>query len=36
MLVLGETRVNKDRAGFIGSVTHEVLLNLTSPVMVAR
>jgi len=36
LLVLGESRVDPDRAGFIGSVTHEVLLNLTSPVMIAR
>ena len=36
LLVLGESRIDLDRAGFIGSVTHEVLLNLTSPVMIAR
>ena len=36
LLVLGESRVDPDRAGFIGSVTHEVLLNLNSPVMIAR
>lgn len=36
LLVLGATRGGTDRARSIGSVTHEVLLNLTSPVMVAR
>jgi nucleotide-binding universal stress UspA family protein len=36
LLVLGESRTDPDRGGFIGSVTHEVLLNLNSPVMVAR
>lgn len=36
LLVLGATRGGSDRLGSIGSVTHEVLLNLTSPVMVAR
>lgn len=36
LLVLGDSRTDSDRAGFIGSVTHEVLLNLNSPVMVAR
>jgi nucleotide-binding universal stress UspA family protein len=36
LLVLGATRGATDKAGSIGSVTHEVLLNLTSPVMVAR
>jgi nucleotide-binding universal stress UspA family protein len=36
LLVLGASRGGTDRAGSIGSVTHDVLLNLTSPVMVAR
>jgi nucleotide-binding universal stress UspA family protein len=36
LLVLGTSRIDPDRAGFIGSVTHEVLLNLNAPVMVAR
>jgi len=36
LLVLGESRIDSDRAGFLGSVTHEVLLNLNSPVLVAR
>ena len=36
LLVLGASRADSDHAGFIGSVTHEVLLNLNAPVMVAR
>ena len=37
LLVLGSNRIDEDeRAGFIGSLTHEVLLNLNSPVLVAR
>lgn len=37
LLVLGANRIDEDeRAGFIGSLTHEILLNLNSPVMVAR
>lgn len=36
MLVVGPTRGPVDRAGFVGSVTHAILLNITSPVVVAR
>jgi len=36
LLVLGASRGGTNRPGSIGSVTHEVLLNLTSAVMVAR
>jgi nucleotide-binding universal stress UspA family protein len=36
MLVVSPTRGPVDRAGFVGSVTHAVLLNITSPVVVAR
>jgi len=36
LLVLGAARDRGERGGMLGSVTHEVLLNLTSPVMVAR
>lgn len=36
LLVLGDTRTDISRAGFIGTVTHEVVLNLNSPVMIAR
>lgn len=36
LLVLGESRADVRRAGFIGTVTHEVILNLNSPVMIAR
>lgn len=36
LLVLGESRRSPDRAGFIGTVTHEVLLNINAPVLVAR
>jgi nucleotide-binding universal stress UspA family protein len=36
MLVVSPTRGPVDRAGFVGSVTHAILLNITSPVVVAR
>lgn len=36
LLVIGESRTDGDRAGFLGTVTHEVILNLNSPVMIAR
>ena len=36
LLVLGRTRVDTARAGFLGSTTHEVLLNINAPVVVAR
>lgn len=36
LLVLGASRVDVGHAGFLGSVAHEVLLNLNSPVMIAR
>ncbi len=36
LLVLGGSRRDPDGAGFIGSVTHEVLLNINVPVLVAR
>ena len=36
MLVLGPSRREPVNAGFLGSVTHEVLLNITTTVMVAR
>lgn len=36
LLVLGGSRRDPDGAGFIGSVTHEVLLNINAPVLVAR
>jgi nucleotide-binding universal stress UspA family protein len=35
-LVLGVSRRSPANAGFIGSVTHDVLLNLHSPVLIAR
>ena len=36
LLVLGHSRRDPRSAGFVGSVTHEVLLNLNSPVLIAR
>jgi nucleotide-binding universal stress UspA family protein len=36
VLVLGVSRRSPANAGFIGSVTHDVLLNLNSPVLIAR
>ena len=36
LLVLGTSHVSTARAGFLGSTTHEVLLNINSPVVVAR
>ncbi len=36
LLVLGVSRRSSERAGFVGSVTHEVLLNINAPVLVAR
>jgi nucleotide-binding universal stress UspA family protein len=36
LLVLGGSRRDPDGAGFIGSVIHEVLLNINAPVLVAR
>ncbi len=36
VLVLGVSRRSPANAGFIGSVTHDVLLNLNSPVIIAR
>lgn len=36
MLVLGHTRVPADRGNFLGSTTHEVLLNINSPVIIAH
>ncbi|MDH6182076.1 nucleotide-binding universal stress UspA family protein [Microbacteriaceae bacterium SG_E_30_P1] len=36
LLVLGATRADTARAGYLGSTTHEVLLNLNSPVLIAR
>ncbi len=36
LLVLGSSRVGPASAGFIGSVTHDVLLNINCTVMVAR
>lgn len=35
-LILGVSRRSPANAGFIGSVTHDVLLNLNSPVLIAR
>jgi len=36
LLVLGRSAVDRDVPGHIGTVMHEVLLNLNSPVMIAR
>ena len=36
LLVLGPTHETTARAGFLGSTTHEVLLNINAPVVVAR
>ena len=36
LLVLGASHLSTARAGFLGSTTHEVLLNINSPVVVAR
>lgn len=36
LLVLGASRRNPDRAGYIGWVIHEVLLNINAPVLVSR
>lgn len=36
MLVVAPTRGTTDRAGFVGSVTHAILLNITCPVVIAR
>lgn len=36
LLVLGASRRSPERAGFVGSVTHDVLLNINAPVLVAR
>lgn len=36
LLVLGSSRRNPAHAGFIGSVAHDVLLNINSTVMIAR
>ncbi|CAN5322417.1 universal stress protein [soil metagenome] len=36
MLVLGPSRHSPDKAGFLGSVTHDVLLNINTTVLVAR
>lgn len=36
LLVLGQSRRDTANAGFLGSVTHEVLLNINSPVIIAR
>lgn len=36
LLVVGASRRSAERAGFVGSVTHDVLLNINAPVLVAR
>jgi nucleotide-binding universal stress UspA family protein len=36
LLVVGVSRRNPVNAGFLGSVTHDVLVNINAPVMVAR
>lgn len=36
LLVVGASRRESANAGFVGSVTHDVLLNINAPVMVAR
>ncbi len=36
LLVVAPTRGSVDRAGFLGSVTHAILLNITCPVVIAR
>jgi nucleotide-binding universal stress UspA family protein len=36
LLVVGASRTRVERAGFIGSLTHDVLLNLNVPVLIAR
>lgn len=36
LLVLGQSRRSIDRGGYLGSTTHEVLLNINCPVIIAR
>ncbi|MDO7882778.1 universal stress protein [Salinibacterium soli] len=36
LLVVAPTRGSVDRGGFLGSVTHAILLNITCPVVIAR
>lgn len=36
LLVLGTSRRSTERGGYLGSTTHEVLLNINAPVVVAR